>query len=90
MIEHFLGLTSTKQRIKCLAQGHNLVLLGRLKPATPQLSTLSRSQVTPTTDLIEPRHEISNNVACATSKTSDQPPHMRILIRAFASHLNIL
>ena len=39
---------------------------------------------------IEPRHEISNNVVCATSKGSDQPAHTRSLIRAFASHLNIL
>ena len=38
----------------------------------------------------EPQHEISNNVECATSKGSDQPAHMRSLIRAFASHLNIL
>ena len=29
------GLTSTKQGIKCLAQGHNAVPLVRLKPATP-------------------------------------------------------
>ena len=38
----------------------------------------------------EPRHEISNNVVCATSKGSDQPVHTHILIRAFASHLNIV
>ena len=38
----------------------------------------------------EPRHEISNNVVCATSKGSEQPAHMRSLIRAFASRLNIL
>ena len=38
----------------------------------------------------EPRHEISNNVVCATSKGSDQPAHTRSLIRAFASRLNIL
>ena len=38
----------------------------------------------------EPRHEISNNVVCATSKDSDQPGHTRSLIRAFASGLNIL
>ena len=30
-------------------------------------------------------HEISNNVVCATSKASDQPAHLRSLIRAFAS-----
>ena len=39
---------------------------------------------------VEPWHEISNNVACATSKGSDLPAHMHSLIRAFASHLNIL
>ena len=33
----------------------------------------------------EPWHDISNNVVCATSKGSDQPAHMRRLIRAFAS-----
>ena len=35
--------------------------------------------------IIEPVHEISNNVVCATSKASDQPAHTRSLIRAFAS-----
>ena len=40
--------------------------------------------------IFEPRHEISNNVACAISKASDQPAHTRSLIRAFASRLNIL
>ena len=38
----------------------------------------------------EPRHEISSNVVCVTSKASDQPAHRRSLIRAFASRLNIL
>ena len=38
----------------------------------------------------EPRHKISNNVVCATSKGSDHPAHMRSLIRAFASRLHIL
>ena len=32
-----------------------------------------------------PWHEIFNNLACATSKGSDQPAHMRSLMRAFAS-----
>ena len=40
--------------------------------------------------LIEPVHEISNNVVCATSRASDQPAHMRSLIRAFASRLSVL
>ena len=35
--------------------------------------------------LFEPRHEISNNVVCATSTGSDQPAHKRSLIRAFPS-----
>ena len=43
-----------------------------------------------THNIIEPRHEILNNVVCATSKASDQLAHMRRLIRAFASCLNIL
>ena len=38
----------------------------------------------------EPQHEISNNVAYATSKGSDHPAHTRSLIKAFASRLNIL
>ena len=40
--------------------------------------------------IIEPEHMISNNEACATSKASDQPAHMRSLIRAFYSRLSIL
>ena len=39
---------------------------------------------------IEKRHEISNNVICVTSKVSDQTAHTHSLIRAFASHLDIL
>ena len=41
-------------------------------------------------DRIEPVHEISNIVLCASSKASDQPAHTRSLIRAFASRLSIL
>ena len=37
-----------------------------------------------------PVHEMSNNVVCATSKTSDQPVHTCSLIRAFASRLSTL
>ena len=32
----------------------------------------------------------NGHVVCATSNGSDQPAHMRSLIRAFASRLNIL
>ena len=41
-------------------------------------------------NVIETRHEISNNVVCVTSKASDQPANTRSLIRAFASCLNII
>ena len=37
----------------------------------------------------ESRHEIFNNVVCATSKGSDHFAHTRNLIRAFASQYNI-
>ena len=40
--------------------------------------------------IIEPVHEISNNLVCATGKAADLPVHTRSLIRAFASRLNIL
>ena len=40
--------------------------------------------------IIEPRHEITNNLVCVTSKASDQPAHTRSLIRAFVSRLIIL
>ena len=40
--------------------------------------------------IYEPRHEICNNVVCATSKGSNQRLHTRSLVRAFASRINIL
>ena len=40
--------------------------------------------------IIEPRHDMSNNVVCATSKASDQSAHSRTLIRICASRLNIV
>ena len=41
-------------------------------------------------ETFESRHDISNNVVCAISKSSDQPAHTRSLIRAIASRLNLL
>ena len=40
----------------------------------------------------ERRHEISNNMVCATNKGSDldQPLHTRSLLIAFASRFNII
>ena len=51
---------------------------------------IAKSTETFRISVFEPRHEISNNVVCATSKGSDQPAHSRSLIRAFASRLRIL
>ena len=57
-----------------------------------QQGAVSASKVSYSLDLFtyEQVHEISNKVVCATSKASDQPVHMRSLIRAFASRLSIL
>ena len=41
-------------------------------------------------NIFEPWHWISNNVVCATNKSSDQPAHMRSLIIAVGSRLNTL
>ena len=38
----------------------------------------------------EPGHENSNDAVYATTKGSEQPAHMRSLIRSFANSLNIL
>ena len=38
--------------------------------------------------IFEPRHEISNNVVCATSKASDLPAHTCSLIKTIASRLS--
>ena len=56
--------------------------------AVPQLPVFLNAQLQMIT--FELWHEISNNLACATSKGSDQPAHTRRLIRAFAGRLNIL
>ena len=40
----------------------------------------NRSSVNEMREINEPRHEISNDVVCATSKASDQPAHTRSLI----------
>ena len=49
------------------------------------MESYSHMQIRPHKCILEPQHEISNNVLCATRKGSDQPVHMRSLIRAFAS-----
>ena len=51
----FLGFTSTKQGLMCLAQGHSTMTLMRLEPATPQSgdkSTLPLSHCAPIENVI--------------------------------------
>ena len=62
----------------------------RLLSSFPQHSFNYTCTYTTTCVVYEPQYEISINVVCATSKASDQPAHMRSLIRVFASHLNII
>ena len=56
---------------------------GKLPDMTKMLLTGAYASILQTHDITEPVHEISNNVVCATRKASDQPSHMRSLIRAF-------
>ena len=72
----FIGQLYT---IRCLLSGISAMVWKRLY----DYKNLTKSS-------FEPRHEISKNVVCATSKDSDQPAHTRSLIRAFATRLNIL
>ena len=67
----------------------NLFILSKLA-YTMRFRYLSQPNSCINVTIIEPRHGISHNLVCATSKASDQPAHMRSLIRAFASRLNIL
>ena len=62
---------------------------GGISPV-PVLFTKTQFILRERTTIIEPVHEISNNVVCATSKASDQSAHKRSLIRAFAGCLSIL
>ena len=59
------------------------------QPAKAQMSLAFR-QAKFENIVIEPVQNISNNVVCATSKSSDQPAHTCSLIRAYARRLNSL
>ena len=61
----------------------------KLYVVNTQKTRLDKTAPLSTQNTYKPRHEISNNVVCATSKASDQPAHTRSLIRTFASRLNI-
>ena len=50
-----------------------------------QLMGIISKSVASSPKTFQTRHEISNNLVCVTSKSSDQPAHTRSLIRAFAS-----
>ena len=100
MIALILLILATKEVAKFAENRKSLIVQKRIE--SPEKSTLLQSarpcisrlrslnSLRSLRKLHEPRHEISNTVVCATSKGSDQPAHTRSLIRAFASHLNIL
>ena len=71
------------------SHGNSVIYCLHVLQASISVTIVEEKMVT-FSDKIEPRHKISNNVVCATSKDSDQPAHTRSLIRAFASRLNIL
>ena len=62
-----------------------LVVLYSFRPAAGCQTSDTEVKLT-----FEPRHEISNNVVCVTSKASDKLAHTCSLIRAFTSRLSIL
>ena len=69
-------------RISAGKSFHNIVAIHSVVEPAPPVAVIA--------SIIEPGHEISNYVVCATSKASDQPAHTRSLIRAFACRLSIL
>ena len=76
-------------RVKSFIGAVNLIICVKKMAQTNRYSAF-KCQIKLVNIIIEPRHEISNNVVCATSKASDQPAHSRSLIRTFASRSNIL
>ena len=77
-------IKNTRKKLKCLSHPRAAKVQTSLRIYTVSPEPLLLAYT------YEPRLEIFNNVACATSKVSDQPAHMRSLIRAFASRLNVL
>ena len=75
-----------RPRSCCVKVNQSVSSQRNLNCSVPQGSCLAPwLYLTYAVTIFEPRHEISNNVVCATSKISDQPAHARSLIRAFAS-----
>ena len=75
-------------------QDNSTKTVGQMRVPMKEKSTtkrmLRREQGKVNITINELRHEIYNNVVCATSKASDQPVRTCSLIRAFASRMNIL
>ena len=70
-------------------QIHHTITFATIRNSAVYLSGARVSIFSTLVPQLEPVHEISNNVVCAT-KASDQPAHTRSLVRAFASRLSIL
>ena len=86
-----LGMkVSRTMSIKCFFFLFELTFLGWYKSPPVTSNVIDCVEARCPSELYEPRHEISNNVVCATSKASDQPARTRSLITAFTSHLHII
>ena len=59
---------------------------GNLKRQYPDMDEVGFHQYLKLIYIIEPVHDISNNVVCATSEGSDQPAHMQSYQSLCSSH----
>ena len=90
LIRDFVSRLEYSRSVKLLTEQH-LEFLSLKRGYTCKMPHCWKSHVAAhNLKIIEPRHDTSNNVVCATSNGSDQPEHTRSQIRDFASSLNIL
>ena len=82
MHEHLLGPYRNWRKLKTAGSTLDFQYL-----CTWQMLMPGKSGLLP---IYEPWYEIFNNVVWATTQASDQPAHLRSLIRAFACSLSIL
>ena len=82
----FLGWTSTKQGLMCLAQGHNTVPWVRLEPATPY-SRVKHSATEPLRYLPEPWAQASQSEVLWCSDVRSSQSVIRYSTICFKQHL---
>ena len=83
--------TNNKFKDKYASINNDLKISSEENGSTPSIFCIVSLKDKPRNELkTDPRHEIYNNVVCATNKGPDQPAHTRSLPRVFASRLDIL